>query len=282
MANTALIHEPLNPEFGLRNIEVTYPIDSSIGADGRQYIQLLVQMLGGRGHFVRAASRDSFTKTIARRISGGRTAVDIAKYRLRSRWTANLLPVLKDPFQIMLSRSLLESGFGVLAVVRHPAAIWTSIRRMRWALSLDALGCKNSMENEWRRFSNGAALSQQSQIIVFAMLWRAIYGYVISLPAHPNFMLARHEDICACPEKFINEVEARFGLRAGAQTHRYIVQSMQAETVSLATMKLHEFRRNSRELAYAWRENIPADEEGLIKALTLDLVKDIYGTWTTD
>lgn len=273
---TSIIHEPFNQEYGLAEVPSVYPCDNE-GA-GETSLQTIEQLLGGRARYVRHVPGDGPLKALARWLTGGRTAVDVTYYRLRKGLGHPVLPVLKDPFQVLITRHLLAAGFGVLVVIRHPAAIWKSIRRMGWHLDPGRLGCQELLHTDPVIQSLGD-LHNAPEIVKFAALWRAIHRYVLETPQHDHLYILTHEELCMVPESFGQEIERRFGLYSGPRVVEYMNQSMGAELVAVTGNKLHEFKRNSKDLARSWVGNMEEEEEALLRRVTGDVVDEIYGDW---
>jgi hypothetical protein len=126
-----VIHEPLNREFGMRGVRHVYPCDMR-DEQGAFYIGLLDRLLEGHAGYVRRASREPWPKAAVRAVIGGRTGFDMALYRIRKVLSPSLTPVFKDPFAVLLSRSLIERQGRVIVLMRHPAATWLSVKRMGW------------------------------------------------------------------------------------------------------------------------------------------------------
>jgi hypothetical protein len=273
---TSIIHEPFNQEYGLADVPSVYPCDND-GA-GEKSLQTIEKLLDGRARYVRHVHDDGPLKSLARWLTGGRTAIDVTQYRLRKRLGLSVLPVLKDPFQVLISRHLLVAGFGVLVVIRHPAAIWKSIRRMGWQLDPRRLGCQQLLLSDPVIQSLGD-LDNAPEIVKFAALWRAIHRYVLETPQHDHLYILTHEQLCMTPESFGQEMERRFGLCSGPRVVEYMKQSMGSELVAVSGNKLHEFKRNSKDLARSWVGNIDEDEETMLRRVTGELVDKIYGDW---
>jgi len=274
---TAIIHEPLNREFGLAGVPSVYPCDLSEG-EGRNALRLVESVLAGRGKFVRRVVTDRPLKAFGRLITGGRTGVDVTGYRLRRAFQGDVLPVIKDPFLVLMAKSLLAAGFGVVVVVRHPAAVWQSIGRMGWKLDLSEFS--GELVHRAGSFAGGIdRLVGDSELRKFACLWRAIHEYVLAIPAHSKLCVVKHEDLCMRPGEFLEELGERYGLRGGGKVDAYVERSMRSELVSVSGSKLHEFRRDSRALARAWMGRISSSDEQELRVITEDVVKQLYGGW---
>lgn len=275
---TAVIHEPFNQVYGLSDIRYLYPCDLD-EVHGEWAINVIENMLAGKARYVRKVSGDKTLKAICRYVSGGRTSIDIVKYRLQSLIAPNVIPVMKDPFQSLLARKLLSNNFGVIIVIRHPVAVWNSIRRMRWQLDLKEIDCLNQLLKNGVNVGYCGALEDLTEVVKFALLWRAIHTYVNALSKDKLLFVVTHEDLCFSPTNFVRQVEEKYGLKAGDKVFGYVENAMNSDTVSVKGNKLHEFNRNSRDLATSWIGKVNSEEELAIRNLTGDLVEEIYGKW---
>lgn len=272
-----VIHEPLNREYGLKGILHVYPCDVDAGQE-RLYGALLAGMLAGKAGCVRRVAGDRPVKALARAVSGGRTGLDLAAFRLRRLLSPTLQPLIKDPFAALLSRSLIGEGCRVLALVRHPAAVWLSIKRMEWQFRYAGFACPGIFRELGLPVS-AAALDARPEVEKFAWLWAAIYTYLERLAGHERFLLVRHEDLCARPYAELRRMADFFGLAPHARSRAFIAGRMFAGTVTVPGKRLHVFERNASALPAAWQGRLGREEEAIIQTVCGPVVERFYGRW---
>jgi len=275
--NTSLIHEPFNREYGLKGLDSVYACD--LNNDHYNFSLLMLNnLLKGNAKYVRKAQGDSFPKAIARFVAGGNTSVDTKRYRFKRLFNQKLMPVIKDPFLVLLTRMLLNNDFGVIIIIRHPAAVWNSLLRMGWKLDVSTLGCSNLFAAD-SKVSSIPDLQSQSEVVKFCALWRVIYSYVVALGDHPRLYKITHEEICNNPQQFLNQLSNRYRLLPSRSLLPFIDKSMNSHLVSITGNQLHAFNRDSQQLSTAWIGALSENDEMTIRELTGDLVEKIYGSW---
>lgn len=272
-----VIHEPLNRGYGLDEVRHVYPCDVDPEQD-RYYGDLLQRMLAGRAGLVRRVAGEPPVKALARAAVGGRTGLDVARYRLRRTLSPSVQPILKDPFASLLSRSLIREGGRIVALVRHPAATWLSIRRMEWQFRFSDFAADGVFRDLGLPVS-AAALDGRPEVEKFAWLWTAIYTYLGRLVGHERFLLVRHEDLCEQPYLQLERLATFFGLAHGRRARAFIDRSMFAETVAVTGKRLHVTARNAAALPAAWHGRLGSDEAAVIKTVCGPLVERHYGRW---
>jgi len=268
--NTAIIHEPFNKYYGLAGIKWTYPSDDD-DCNIDHHRALLMSILNGKPKFTRHVSADSKSKSIGRFVLGGRTGLDYLKYRLNRFFFGELYPVFKDPFLSMFAKTLLDQDFGVVCVVRHPAAVWQSIKRMSWKMNFDTfIG---------RKFSHSMTGNSYSEVEKFAILWNAVYEYVDGLKERSGFFLIRHEDLCVNPESVLNKIAISFSLTSTFDLKKYIDSVMRSSVITPDNKSIHNLKRNSSDLVDSWRKSISVTDEDIIKSTTMDTFRKYYERW---
>jgi hypothetical protein len=270
-----VVHEPLNKEYGLMGVGRRYPCDLD-PEQGREYLEMLEKTARGEARLISKIPGDPWFKAAVRPIVGGLTRRNILALRLRRIWNRRLLPLFKDPFEVMLSRTLLAAGHKVLILVRHPAAVWTSIRRMQWVFSFADFAYPNVLRDLGLDAPPIESLSKLPEMEKSAWLWRVIYSYVGSLPASENLLVLRHEDLCDRPFETVGKIERFMGLAPRPKVASFIAKHMFAEKTLATGRTLHEFERNSQKLSSAWKEQLSDQETRTIASICGPQLRKYY------
>ncbi|MBE9526677.1 MAG: sulfotransferase domain-containing protein [Proteobacteria bacterium] len=269
-----VIHEPLNQYYGIKGINHVYPCDLDIEQQ-LYYSSLLGKLLDGKVKYVRRSPGDVWYKAIARVFTGGRVGLDMAKYRARSLIRSNITPVFKDPFQILLSETHIKNGNRIIALVRHPAAIWLSIKRMKWCFNSSKLAYPEIMKDLGLKECQ-KPLNELSEVEKFAWLWLIIYTYLWRISNSKNLLIVRHEYFCMRPYDELKRIEAFFELEPGTEPRDFIEKNMFASAVMKNDDQLHVFERDSKKLARSWRNEISKQDEEIINRICGPLVERFY------
>lgn len=273
-----VIHEPLNKEFGLKHVNHIYPCDL-MKEQAEYYQPLLKRMLESRADFVRYAAKDAFAKRFARRLIGGRTGYNatVLKWKNIYRRTP-VTPVLKDPFQILLTQSSVDSGHNVLIIIRHPAAIWLSIKRMDWKFDFEHFADQRILPQLGISLSIDE-LNLLPEIEKFSWLWTILYSYVKQLNSHKNLHIMKHEDFCFDPFQELKKIEQFLELKTNPEVIDFIEKNMFGKKNDPKEKTQHVFERDSRYLATSWIDKISPTDEQSIKNICGETVKHYYDAW---
>lgn len=270
-----VIHEPLNKHYGLSGVDRVYPCDLS-PEQGAHYVNMIDKMLQGQAGYIRTASEDKLIKAMLRQIIGGRTGLDVAKWRFSKLINWQSTPVLKDPFMLMLSASIARGGSKVVVLVRHPAAMWLSVRRMSWTFSYDDFAYPAIM----RELSPEAPdLSNASELEKFAWLWRTLYSYVLAQCTCKNIHVLKHESLCVSPFEQLGVLESFLCLPQSDMALQFLSRSFFSDVAAVNGNTLHVMERDAKSLATSWYGRLPDHEELLLRQVCGALVEEYYGAW---
>ena len=274
-----MIHEPLNREYGLSEVRHVYPCDFDAEQE-RRCRALLARLLDGKAGCCGASPGTARAKALARAACGGRTGLDVAKFRLRRLLSPSLQPLFKDPFAALLSRSLIREGSRVLALVRHPAAVWLSIKRMEWEFCYADFAYPGVFRDLGLPVSAGGPGHPARGREIRLAVDRHLHLSRAARRATERFLLVRHEDLCAQPHVELQRMAAFFGLAAARKARDFIDQAPVCGTRSRPPGKrLHVFERNAAALPTAWHGRLGNEEEVIIRAVCGPLVERYYGRW---
>ena len=272
-----VIHEPLNKVYGLSGVNYIYPVDFC-DDQSKYYLSLLQHSTERFPKIITKVQGEKIGKTVMRAGIGGRTKRDFVRFFFRNYVFGNITPVFKDPFAVLLVRSLLNMNHHVLVLIRHPAAVWTSICRMGWSVNLtkEYFGKRNEcLDIPSNMYSN----SNIEDVERFSWLWRAIYSYISRELSSSNMFLLKHESFCLNPNSEIAKIEKFLNLSPSAKSKKYIRRNMFESDANAHGYKLHEFRRDSKYLTSAWRSCISRKDENIIRSICEKLVVQHYGEW---
>jgi Sulfotransferase family len=278
-AGVQVVHEPLNAGYGLAGVDRVYPCDLD-AAQARQYVDRLHGMLAGHAACVRRAPGDPPWKAVARALTGGRTGMDLARLRLRRTLhpVAGVVPIVKDPFVLLLTDAITREGGRVLVLVRHPAAVWLSLKRMGWRFDYQTFACPDFFEWVGAPVPPGDA-GGGTELEKMAYLWTGLYAYVRRLLDRPSVCLVRHEELCLDPFGTLARIEDFFGLGPSPAARRFVEAHMFGGAADVDDATLHVLKRDARALATAWHGRIAPEEEAALREVCGAEVARYYGAW---
>lgn len=276
-AGVQVVHEPLNPAYGLVGVDRVYPCDLDTRA-GLACVTRLEDMLARGAACVRRAPGDPLWKAAARGLTGGRTGLDLARLRARRVLNRGLVPIVKDPFALLLTDTITRRGGRVLVLVRHPAAVWLSLKRMGWRFDFEHFACPDFFARLGLPVRQ-PDLRHRSEVEKAAHLWTGLHAYVRRLAARPSVCVVRHEALCRDPFGTLERIEAFLGLAPSAAARRFVRTHMFGGAAMVPDARLHVTRRDARALATAWRGHISPDDEAVLRAVCGAEVDRLYGAW---
>lgn len=180
--------------------------------------------------------------------------------------------------------------FRVLALIRHPAAFISSLKRLdithpfvefvnQPLLLRDHLQQFESKINEYSQVQLKAGHTKTPDIIDQGiLLWNIIYSFMLKMrEKHPEWLMLNHEDISLEPIDHFEKIYEHFQLNFtdGIKTKiiEYTSQSNPSEAVK---GKWNSLKRNSSQNVKNWRHRLSPDEISKIYDGTNEIAKNFY------
>ncbi|HEV2928512.1 MAG TPA: hypothetical protein VGW74_07455, partial [Propionibacteriaceae bacterium] len=199
--------------------------------------------------------------------------------------------LLDDPYALLASEWLADRlGCVVVVIVRDPAAMVASWRRLGWTTDLGELLHQPALMRDWlepfRAEMEAVAATPGDPVGRVATLWRLLYLVAAEYERRcPAVRVVRYEDLAADPVSSFAGLYAALGLgfdeRAEGEVVRSTTGSAQrtAHKWSLSRSGLSKtgFRpMDSRANLVAWKRQLGADEVARIRALTAGVADRWY------
>jgi hypothetical protein len=182
-----------------------------------------------------------------------------SRYGLRQ-WSApfpRTRIIVKDPFALLSLATIGRlTGAVPVVLVRHPAAVLASYRRMGWSPDIDeivALGAKPPRSAD--------------DIAAMATFWSFCYESALQQLAElGRGVLVEHEHLSAGGRASITELTARLGLPVTPVASTG--QGGSQHTARPRTTQLHDFERPPEDIAHGWRTAVTRAEIDAIELAT--------------
>jgi hypothetical protein len=243
-----------------------------------------------------------FTETLRLRYHVGaelrrnRSPYDLARMaRYATSFSAGRLlgrrPLLDDPYALLAAEWLADRlGCRVVVIMRDPAAIVASWKRLGWTTDLDELLGQPALMGDWLEPYRGeleaVAATPEDLAGRVGMLWRMLYLVAAAYERRqPGVRIVRYEDLAADPLASFAALYAWLGLRFDERAERAVVRSTtgsgrrQAHHWSLSRSGLSKtgYRpMDSRANLVAWRRQLDHDELARVRAITADVADRWY------
>lgn len=183
--------------------------------------------------FARALAFDYSLSASLRRIRGARDLMRTAKHYSVARVNRALSsrPLIKDPFAVFSLPFFQERlGCRIVVVVRHPAAVVASLKRLKWRFDLGELLAQPLLVDQQlgplRADLQAASQVPLDQVLHWSLLWRAIYSSVASFSNDPGrSIIVRHEDLARDPLGSFESLYSQLGLAFTEDARQAVARS---------------------------------------------------------
>jgi len=191
-------------------------------------------------------------------------------------------PLIKDPFAVL---SLIwfhqRLDCDLVVIVRHPAAVTSSLKRLGWVFDFSDLLKQPALMRDWlepyRSEMEAMLLTPQDVVGQSALLWRIIYRVVEQNRDSIPLRLVRHEDLSLDPPGGYRSLYESLGLRYTPEVERTILNSSSSENPGeLSKKAVHAVRLDSRANLKNWKKRLSQEEIDRIRKITADVSPGYY------
>jgi hypothetical protein len=214
----------------------------------------------------------------------GRVAVrsfDFVRARLRSRRI-----LFKDPYAVFSADWFADRlGSDVVLVVRRPAAVVSSLKRLGWRAPLVEMRRQEALRKRWlvgfdHELEAAATRSELRRDLIWSntVLWLIVYGAVARYAdTRRNFIVVRHEDLSRDPEHGFAQLYQSLGLSYSARAIAHIRGATAAGNPREVTRRHpHRVRLDSGANLESWRRRLTPEEVKRIRSMTDALASRWY------
>jgi len=274
------IHEPLNPwekqkSLGICSARVPYWFLYITKENEPAYYEPIRNTLAFRYNLIGGLKGIGSRKDVKRVMQEYKT---FRMYRSR-----NVRPLVKDPFALFSAEWFAEAfDMDVVILVRHPAALVSSIKRLEWGLPFGHLlrqplllkDYLHPFETQLRDHAE-----RKHDIVDQAiLLWRIIYYAVLEhRNKHRNWIVLRHEDIARDPMRYFRALFARLDLDFSPQVQSVIQQHSAPSNPSEVPVEwAYALKRDSRSAIWSWKNRLTESEVERVREASWDIAKEFY------
>jgi hypothetical protein len=191
-------------------------------------------------------------------------------------------PLLKDPFAVFsLAWFVQRLNCEVVVVVRHPAAVTSSLKRLGWTFDFSNLLRQPLLMRDWLepyRLEMEAMLDTPQDVVgQSALLWRIIYSVVTWYQETIKIHMLRHEDLSLYPVSGYHNLYESLGLRFTPHVAETILTSSSSENPGeLSPKAVHSVRLDSRANLKNWKNRLSTEEIERIYSITENIAVKYY------
>jgi hypothetical protein len=191
--------------------------------------------------------------------------------------------VVKEPHSVFSAEWFANRlGSEVVIMVRHPAAVVASLKRLEWSFAftnlLDQPLLMRDHLHPYKAEMEAALTADTDVVHRAALLWRMIYSVVAAYRSRfPAFRIVRHEDLSRDPlgeyERLYNAVSLPFTDEAAEAVAASSASTNPRETTAADPYRT---RLDSAANMDAWRSRLTRDEVRRIRDLTEQTARLYY------
>jgi hypothetical protein len=191
--------------------------------------------------------------------------------------------LVKDPFAIFSSEWFNERlGCRVIIVVRHPAAVTSSLMKLGWNFDMRDMINQPLLLRDWLAPFSGELekiLESPGDLIAEScLLWRMVYQSVNKLRKKlPGLIVIRHEDISLNPVEEFSWLYHYLGLEFTAEIQSAILAASSGKNPSQTSKRsVHSVHIDSQSLVKSWKQRLSVSDIDRIRQLTHDVAPIYY------
>ncbi|RMF06476.1 MAG: sulfotransferase [Candidatus Neomarinimicrobiota bacterium] len=185
----------------------------------------------------------------------------------RARWMAKR-PLIKDPFAFFSTPWLVrEMGVKPIILIRHPAAVISSIKRLNWNLRFDHFLEQPELMQDWlwdlAEEIQSVSTSQAGFLAKGIVFWKLFYQTVIKWETrYPDWIFLKHEDLSRHPVAEFAQLYQKLGLKFDPSIRRKIIQMTEStsHTEIPSTAPAAYVTVNSRANLTNWKKRLHPEE----------------------
>ena len=193
------------------------------------------------------------------------------------------MPLIKDPFAIFSSEWFSKTlGCRVVLVVRHPAAVASSLMKLGWSFDFRDLLKQPLLMRDWLE----PFRSEMEQIQEFpndlvaqsCLLWRMVYKSVENLRQRlPGLIVIRHEDLAQNPQDMFEQLYRDLDLDYAPDVQTSITAASSGENPKeTAKETVHSVQINSQAVIKSWQKRLSQADIDRVRQLTGDIAPLYY------
>jgi hypothetical protein len=195
------------------------------------------------------------------------------------------LPLIKDPFAVFSSQWFSSClGCQVVIIVRHPAAVASSLVKLDWEFDFQDLLDQPLLMRDWLEPFRGEMeqlLARGTDLIAQScLLWRMVYQSVIELRSRfPQLIIIRHEEFSLDPVRQFEQLYGQLGIEfTPAVQEAIITASSEKNPRETSASSVHSVRIDSQASISSWQNRLSERDVERVFQLTSDVASFFYST----
>lgn len=279
-SSVGYIHEPLNPwdrekSLGVCNVRIPYWFLYITEVNQLAYRGPLEDTLGFHYSLVGAA------KGITSLGDVKRIWREMDAFRSYRRQDAR--PLVKDPFALFSAEWFADTfDADIVVLIRHPAAIASSLKRLDWGLPfwhlLEQTALIRDHLHPFRAELEAIETGQHDIIDQAILLWNVLYYTVGKYRGeHDDWIFLRHEDVARDPMQGFHDLYAALSLQFTQEVESVIREHCgSSNPAEVPADWPYALRRHSSETVWRWKDRLTPQEIARVKEGTFRIAQQFY------
>jgi len=275
------VDEPFNAQTGINGIDRQFLYIGKSGSQKQaEYTEIARTLLAGHSNFKPSEippHRFTLPKQLARRLFISPKHI---QYKVAACNPFVKRFLIKDPMACFASEYLHRIlGMKTIIIIRHPASVVASYKRLGWRFSLSHLTHQDElMEHHLQPILGTVDTHQLTPLQEWAYLWLSINAVLDEYARrNPKMIIIRHEDLSSAPLPNFEKLYSLLNLELTPRIRRQIMaHTGQNNPVEAPGNVAHALKRNSAEIVNSWRRILGPDEIKEIKHITIPVAQRYY------
>lgn len=280
-ADFCVIHEPLNEQFGMVDVPIAYPY---VENGGDQFSYLLDDAVTLKRPWNKTTTHLQ-AKGLPRQIytlTGGRRGLRWNWLQLRQ--SLGMPPqhlCLKDPFMSLATPYLVRKhGLRVICMVRHPAAVHYSTKRLHWRFDVENLLRQPELIERYGADIPKAHwdMAREHDAASIAILWKLMLRInTLIAKEDERLLIVKHEAFCMEPMETASRICRHLQISFTAKAEQFVADHSGGDRAEAQDGKEHDFKRNSKAIPSAWKGKLLKKDEKMIIDIAEEEILQVYG-----
>ena len=275
--HVAYVDEPFNSLTGVKGVDAWFPYMT----EGQpEHEKLVRDVIEGRSSFKHSLLREETTNPLRKLARDMFVSRENLEHKLDAYNPLKQRYLIKDPIASFSSEYLhREFGFHTVIVMRHPASMVASHKRLGWRYNLDEFKHQAElMDEHLHEILQHVDTAKVGLVEEAAYLWLAVNTVLEKYAArNEKMIIVRHEDLSRDPLPEFIRLYDKFNLPFSQRVQRKIKEHTGATNSAEPENNVaHQLKRDSVSNLSRWKKILTEKETELVRSITAPLADKYY------
>jgi hypothetical protein len=275
--HVAYVDEPFNSMTGISGVDTWFPYMTEEQPEHEKLVRDVIQ---GRGTFKSSLLREETNNPLRKLAREMFISRENLEHKLDSYNPLKQRYLIKDPIAAFSSEFLHKKfGFHTVVVIRHPASMVASHKRLGWRYNLDEFKHQSElMDDHLHEILHKVDTTKISLVEEAAYLWLSV-NTVLEKYAKRNekMIIVRHEDLSREPLAEFVKLYDKFNLPFSQRVQKKIKEHTGSQNSAEPKDNVaHQLKRDSVSNLARWKKILTEKETELIRSITSPIANNYY------